>query len=76
MLLSLLLSHYKRKRNANKGIPLIYLRVYTLKLNIYSGNDVFQLKGSSRFNALKYVNFFHRYKNMTTGDHNGKFLGL
>lgn len=46
------------------------------KLNIYSGKDVFQLKGSNRFNALKYVNFFHRYKNMTTGDHNGQFLGL
>ena len=46
------------------------------KLNLYSGNDVFQLKGSKRFNALKYVNFYHRYKNMTTGDHNGQFLGL
>ena len=46
------------------------------KVNLYYGNDIFQLKGSKRFNALKYVNFFHRYKNMTTGDRNGKFLGL
>ena len=46
------------------------------KLNIYSDNQVFQLKGSKRFNALKYVHFFHRYKNMMTGDKNGKFLGL
>lgn len=46
------------------------------KLNIYSGDEIFQLKGSKRFNALKYVNFYHRYKNITTGDHNGKFLGL
>ena len=46
------------------------------KVNLYVGNDIFQLKGSKRFNALKYVNFFHRYKNLTTGDHNGKFLGL
>ena len=46
------------------------------KLNIYFGKEILQLKGSKRFNALKYVNFFHRYKNMTTGDHNGKFLGL
>lgn len=46
------------------------------KLNIYYGNEILQLKGSKRFNALKYVNFFHRYKNLRTGDHNGKFLGL
>ena len=46
------------------------------KLNLYSGNDIFQLKGSKRFNALKYVNFFHRYKNMTQGEHHGQFLGL
>lgn len=46
------------------------------KLNIYDGTEILQLKGSKRFNALKYVNFYHRYKNMTTGDHNGKFLGL
>lgn len=46
------------------------------KLNIYDGSELLQLKGNSRFNALKYVNFYHRYKNMTTGDHNGKFLGL
>ena len=46
------------------------------KLNIYDGQEVFQLKGSKRFNALKYVNFFHRYKNITKGDGNGQFLGL
>ena len=45
------------------------------KLNIYDGNDIFQLKGSKRFNALKYVNFFHRYKNIT-GEKHGQFLGL
>ena len=46
------------------------------KLNLYTGNDIFQLKGSKRFNALKYVNFFHRYKNMTQGEKHGEFLGL
>jgi len=46
------------------------------KVNIYDGQEVFQLKGSKRFNALKYVNFFHRYKNITEGDNNGQFLGL
>ena len=47
------------------------------KLNIYDGQEILQLKGSKRFNALKYVNFFHRYKNQKTGDkNNGQFLGL
>ena len=47
------------------------------KLNIYDGQEILQLKGSKRFNALKYVNFFHRYKNLKTGErNNGQFLGL
>lgn len=46
------------------------------KLNIYYGKQVFQLKGSKRFNALKYVNLFHRYKNIRKGDPDGTFLGL
>ena len=46
------------------------------KINIYDGNEILQLKGSKRFNALKYVNFFHRYKNAITGEKHGKFLGL
>ena len=46
------------------------------KLNIYDGKEIFQLKGSKRFNALKYVNFFHRYKNQTAGEQGGQFLGL
>ena len=45
------------------------------KLNIYDGNEILQLKGSKRFNALKYVNFFHRYKNVKEGK-NDEFLGL
>lgn len=46
------------------------------KLNIYIGSELLQLKGDKRFNALKYVNFFHRYKNIKTGDQDGQFLGL
>jgi len=46
------------------------------KVNLYVGNELLQLKGDKRFNALKYVNFFHKYKNRKTGDANGKFLGL
>ncbi len=46
------------------------------KLNIYNGQEVFQLKGNAHFNGLKYLNFYHRYKNLTTGDGNGKYLGL
>ncbi len=46
------------------------------KLNIYHDKKVYQIKGDKRFNALKYLNLFYRYKNLTTGDGNGKFLGL
>lgn len=46
------------------------------KLNIYHGNMVYQIKGDKRFNALKYMNLYHRYKNAKAGDGNGKFLGL
>lgn len=46
------------------------------KLNIYYDRHVYQLKGGKRFNALKYVNFCYRYKNIIKGDINGEFLGL
>ena len=46
------------------------------KLNIYDGKEILQLKGSKRFNALKYVNFFHHYKNEMEGSADGQFLGL
>ena len=46
------------------------------KLDLYIGNEIFQLKGDKRFNALKYVNFFHNYKNRKAGKTNGQFLGL
>lgn len=46
------------------------------KLNIYDGKEILQIKGDKHFNALKYVNFYHRYKNMTTGEQHGEFLGL
>lgn len=46
------------------------------KLNIYHEKRVYQLKGDKRFNALKYVNLYYHYKNVSKGDTNGKFLGL
>ncbi len=46
------------------------------KLNIYYNKKVYQLKGDKRFNALKYVNLFYRYKNVKKGDTNAEFLGL
>ena len=45
------------------------------KLNIYTDKELLQLKGSKRFNALKYVHFFHRYQNIKAGK-NDEFLGL
>ena len=46
------------------------------KLNIYFGDKIYQIRGGKRFNALKYVHIYHRYKNLVNGDGNGKFLGL
>ncbi len=46
------------------------------KLNIYHGDKVYQLKGDKHFNALKYVNLYYRYKNITRGETVGEFLGL
>ena len=46
------------------------------KLNLYVGKDVFQISGSPRFCALKYVNLYHRYKNLKKGEKNAEFLGL
>jgi len=43
------------------------------KLNIYHSDALYQIKGDSRFNALKYMNLFFRYKNRGTGD---TFLGI
>ena len=45
------------------------------KLNVYFNGKVYQFKGDARFNALKYVHVFHRYKNMR-GDVDEGFLGL
>lgn len=47
------------------------------KLNIIIGEEVLQFEGDKHFNALKYANFFYRYKNFKE-DKNGisQFLGL
>jgi len=46
------------------------------KLNIYYDGKIYQLKGSKRFNALKYVNIYYRYQNLIKGEADAKFLGL
>lgn len=46
------------------------------KLNIYYDKKVYQLKGNKRFNALKYVNMYYHYKNVSRGETDGEFLGL
>lgn len=46
------------------------------KLNLYHGEQVYQIRGGKRFNALKYVNLYYRYKNVSKGEPNDKFLGL
>lgn len=47
------------------------------KVNIYADDKIYQLKSrDKRFNALKYVNLFYRYKNLTSEGEHEHFLGL
>ncbi len=46
------------------------------KLNIYHQGTIYQISGSKRFNALKYMNLFYRHKNQTTGETDNAFLGI
>lgn len=46
------------------------------KLNVYHGGKIYQIKGNKRFNALKYVNFYYRYKNICKGEEHVEFLGI
>ena len=46
------------------------------KINLYYGDKLYQFWGSERFNALRYVNIFHHYRNCKEGAEHGKFLGL
>ena len=46
------------------------------KLNVYTKDRVYQFRGGKRFNALKYVHFYHRHRNLIRGDEHGEFLGL
>lgn len=46
------------------------------KLNLYFDNQIYQIKGSKHFNALKYVHIYHRHKNIVKGEVNANFLGL
>lgn len=67
-------------RNVHMDFEFSKLQAVTVlgknKINIYTGSQVFQLKGDKHFNALRYVNFFYRWTNMNTEDGHGKFLGL
>lgn len=44
------------------------------KLNVYYKDKLYQFKSDKRFNALKYVNIYFRYKNKD--DENNNFLGI
>ena len=46
------------------------------KVNIYRKDKIYQLKGGKELNALKFVHFFNRYKNITKGDNDATFLGI
>lgn len=45
------------------------------KVDIYHGDKIYQLKGGKDLNALKFVHFYNRYRNIIKGEKN-EFLGL
>jgi hypothetical protein len=46
------------------------------KLNIYTKDELWQLKGDKRFNAVKYMHMYFRYNNIKKGGKDGEFLFL
>jgi 1-acyl-sn-glycerol-3-phosphate acyltransferase len=46
------------------------------KMNIYFGDTIYQVKGSDRFNSLKYLNLYYRYHNVRKGVQDEQFLGI
>ena len=46
------------------------------KVDIYHANEIYQLKGGKEMNAIKFVHFYNRFRNIGKGDENVKFLGL
>ena len=72
--------YHDRIEISGKAYPFETLSTVTVlgknKLNIYSGEEIFQLKGSKRFNALKYVNLWNHHQNIKIGEQHDEFLGL
>lgn len=46
------------------------------KLNIYHGEQLYQIKGGKRFNAVKYAHLYHRFRNLLKGAQHEQFLGF
>ena len=46
------------------------------KLDFYTGDKVYQIKGDKRFNAVKYMHFYFRTSHVLKGDLYDQFLGL
>ena len=46
------------------------------KLDIYYEDTVYQIQSDKRFNAVKYLNLFHRFKNLNGQTPDSTFLGL
>ena len=46
------------------------------KVNIYHNKRIFQIKGEKSLNAIKFVHFYYRHKNISEGNNDAEFLGL
>ena len=64
----------------NKSISFDEISTITVlgrnKINIYHNKQIYQLKGTKRFNPLIFVNTYYHSKNIKDGTKDAEFLGL
>ena len=64
----------------NKSISFDEISAITVlgrnKINIYHNKQIYQLKGTKRFNPLIFVNTYYHSKNIKDGTKDAEFLGL
>ena len=62
--------------NLNRQLIALHSTLGRNKVDIYHGDKIYQLKGGKELNAVKFVHFYNRYRNLIKGDNNVEFLGL
>ncbi len=68
------------RKNGQFAMPFENIRSMAVlgrnKLNICTTEGTYQIQGSKRFNALKYMNIYYHTKGIKEGENDAEFLGL